>query len=263
MNSLRIPCKRAGIALFFFVCLWGVTFASESPAWAQDSKTIRLVAFDYPPFYQMRGNALEGIAVDLGQQLFDRLGIRPEFSGFPLKRALDMLRNGEADAIIILIKTPEREEFLHFTEPVLTVRGLIWAAANRKKEAVHFDKLEDLKKYRIGVTRGYSYGPEFDALLTTMNVDVANRDYLNYLKLIEGRIDIFPGNEIVAGGLFKEHPELRSKLVHSSKSFIEWELRIAVSKKSPYASMLPEINAVLSDLKREGIVDGLVGKYTR
>jgi len=174
-----------------------------------------------------------------------------------------MLKSGVADATMVLIETPARLEFLHFTEPILTVRGLIWSASKRHKRPIDFEKLEDLKRYKVGLTRGYSYGPEFDKLLETMNTDTANSDLLNYIKLIEGRIDIFPANEIVARGIFKQRPELGEKLFHSKNAFIKWVLRIAISKKSTLASRLPEINEALAEIKKEGVIDKLVKKYTQ
>ena len=62
-----------------------------------------------------------------------------------------------------------------------------------------------------------------------LRVDRVASDFLNYKKLLAGRIDIFPGNEIVARGLFKKHPEFRGKFLHSDRSFIEWVLRMGIS----------------------------------
>lgn len=234
-----------------------------SVAWSQEQKTIALVGFKYPPFYQDQGDAVEGIAIDIAHALFARLDLTPVIEVYPLKRTLMLLEQGRADGTMTLIKTPERSEYLHFTDPVMTVRGLIWSAAGRGGGAVTFDTLEELRPYRVGVTQGYSYGHEFDEILKTMDVEVANTDYQSYLMLLSRRTDIVPGNEIVAKGLFKKHPELRGKFVHSEKSFIEWDLRIAMSKKSPYAPLVPQINAVLADMKREGLIDEIVNRYTQ
>jgi len=255
--------RGVGRALFVGAAILLLSIVHVRPAWSEGSQTIRLVGFDYPPFYVRMEGDTQGIAVDLAKELFGRLGIEPEMRIYPLQRALDSLKAGEADATMILIKTSDRAEYLHFTEPVMTVRGLVWSAADREGGAVNFDTLVDLREYKIGVTRGYSYGQEFDELLKTMDVDVANADYLNYLKLMSHRIDIFPGNEIVAEGLFKAHPELRGKFVHSRKSFIEWVLRIAVGRKSPYAPLLPRINEMLAEMQAEGVVDAIVRKYTQ
>ena len=243
------------------ICAWLTLISIAAPVFGAEIETIRLIAFNYPPFFMEENDAVHGLAVDLGDEVFRRLGVRTEVAMYPLKRGLSNLESGIYDGVMILIKTSERGRFLEYTRPVMTVRGLIWALATRGKP-VTFDSLEDLQKYKIGVTKGYSYGEEFDQLLKQMNPDVAYSDYHNYRKLMEHRIDIFPGNEIVARSLFKQHPELRGRFIHSDKSFIEWVLHMAISKKSRFATMIPDINRVLAELEAEGYVDALVEQYT-
>ncbi|MEE4355701.1 MAG: transporter substrate-binding domain-containing protein [Desulfococcaceae bacterium] len=260
MGSGTFTTPAAPVSAMVFLCL--ILFFSVSPASCGDMKKIRLTAFDYPPFYSKENGKIDGIAVELIREVFGRMKIETELGFYPLKRALRYMESGEADAQMILIKTAEREKYLHFTEPVMTVRGLIWSAADRKKGAVNFNSLEDLKPYKTGVTLGYSYGQEFDNMLKTMDVDTASGDYNNYRKLLAHRIDIFPGNEIVAKGLFKKHPELKGKFVHSDKSFMEWTLYMGISKKSEFVPMIPGINKVLKELKDEDFISKTVRKYT-
>ncbi len=239
-----------------------ILFFSVSSAVCQDMVKIQLAAFDYPPFYSEENGEINGIAVELISELFGRMNIETELKMYPLKRALKYLKAGKADGLMILIKTSEREEYLHYTDPIITVRGLIWSAADRKGGAVNFNTLEDLRSYKIGVTLGYSYGQKFDNILKTMKVDIATRDYSNYSKLMKHRIEIFPGNEIVAKGLFKKYPKLKGKFVHSDKSFIKWILHMGISKKSRFVPMIPAINKVLADLKKEAFIDKSVRKHT-
>lgn len=254
-----LPLVSMLCAMLLSISMASVLFVST--AWAQKTNEVQLVGFTYPPFYQVKNGVMSGIAVDLAKELFSRLDRPYSLSIFPLKRTLSMLENGQADCVLILIKTAERQKYLYFTEPILTAKGVIWSAADRRKTPMNFKSFDDLRRYKIGVTRGYSYGSAFDAFLKTADVETANSDYSNLLKLLQHRIDIFPGNELVIESLIKQHPELQNKLLRSSRTFIEWDLRIAVSQKSRVAMLLPEIDAVLSDLKREGVVTEIVQKY--
>lgn len=224
--------------------------------------TIMLGAFDYPPFHWEEDNNIRGISTEIGNEIFNRLNFHTQTEMFPLKRALFYLEIGQIDAIIPLIKTEERSVYLEYTDRIMTVRGLIWTAADRVGGAVEFDQLTDLLPYRIGVTIGYSYGQELDDILKVMKVDKATTDLSNYKKLLFHRIDIFPGNEIVAKALFKKHPELQGKLIHSRNAFIKWDFYMGISKKSPLVAKIPEINRIISELKEDGIVAGIVRKYT-
>ncbi len=250
------------IRSFFLIVGLGLLLIPFS-AFGETVSRVNLGAFDYVPFYAEENGSLQGIAVDVAGELFRQMNMETETAMYPLKRLLQNLERGDTDAVMILIKTPERETFLHFTVPIVTVRGLIWSAADRKGGAVEFEKLEDLKPYRTGATLGYSYGAEFDAVLKTMPyVDTASSDILNYKKLAAGRIDIFPGNEIVAKGIFKRNPEFKGKFVHSRKSFIEWPLHMGISRKSGLAERLTEINRILTELRDNGFVENAVKKHT-
>lgn len=257
-NSVRGKIAQRVICAVCFALI----LLSGAPAFSQ-GQVVELAAFNYPPFYYEEEGEVRGIAVDLINEVFGRLNLQANVHIYPLSRALSYLKSGSRDGIMILINTPERARYIKYTEPVMTVRGLIWSSANRSEGPVNYESLEDLRAYRVGVTRGYSYGPELDAVLKTMDVDTANADLFNFRKLTTGRIDVFPGNEIVAKGLFKKFPDLNGKVVHSEKSFIEWVLHMGISKRSWLTSMLPEINEALLDMKREGVIDATVRKYTQ
>ncbi len=248
---------RALIAL-----LLGIAFLAILPFQAKSADVVRLGAFNYPPFYHEENGKIDGIAVDLVHELFGRMHMKTSLTMYPLTRALKYAKEGRLDGVMILIKTKERASYLEYTAPVMTVRGLIWSKADNGGCGVDFNRLEDLKSYKIGVTLGYSYGQAMDDLLKTMRVEAVASDYLNYKKLLANRIDIFPGNEIVARGLFKQYPEFRGQFVHSNRSFIEWELHMGISKASGLVREINRINLTIADLKAEGVLDRAVKKYT-
>jgi len=239
-----------------------VIFGFPKALFAGETKVFKLVAFDYPPFYYEKDNIVQGICVELANELFSRMDMKVEITMYPLKRALNNLETGKNDAIMVLIKTPAREKFLNYTSRLMSVNGFIWWPADRKENQIAFQGLEDLKPFKIGVTRGYSYGLEFDKLLNDMRVEVANSDLNNYYKLLNHRIDIFPGNELVAKGLFKNNKELQGKFVHSEKSFIKWDLHMAIGKKSELSLHLNGINKIIDDLRNKGLINDIVKRYT-
>ncbi len=234
----------------------------DNAAAGDDLNAIRLGAFYYPPFYYEQNDSVKGIAVEISEELFSRMGIIPDFRIFPLKRTLFNLEHGDIDGVMFLIKTEERERFLEYSVPVLKVKGVIWSSASRPGGPVEFTDFNDLEKYRIGITRGYSYGESFDKFLNNADTDTANSDLSNLKKLSSGRIDVFPANELVVKGLFKLYPEYNGKFKNSEKSFIEWTLYMTLSRKSPFIGKLPEINRILEDMIKSGFIEKTVVKYT-
>ena len=259
-DNKRQLTKRLIRYLFIFPYIF--MFFLTTNAFSSEREKIILTAFDYPPFYYGEGKDLKGIGVDIVKELFKRMDVEPVLKKYPLKRALNSLETGSSDGMMILIRTHEREKYLHFTVPVCTAKGVIWSSAENGRSPVEFKDFDDLLPYKIGITAGYSYGEAFDDFLKTADTEVANTDLNNYKKLMAGRIDIFPGNYYVAKGIIKRNPELKDKFVHSESSFIEWDLCMTVSKKSGFASRLGEINGIIEDLIAEGFVEKILKKYT-
>ena len=260
LENKNLPEK--GFLKHLITLLYICMIILPSAVFSQESAIIKLTAFDYPPFYFEEENRIQGIGVEIAEELFRRMDIRPVIKKYPLKRALSSLKNGSSDGMLFLIKTREREEYLDYSIPVYTAMGVVWSSSENGKGPVEFSSFDDLLPYKIGVTAGYSYGEAFDSFLKNADVDSANSDYYNYKKLIAGRIDIFPGNYTVAKGLFKKYPELKDKIVHSENSFMKWDLYMTVSKKSQYRSKIEEINKIIGDLITDGFIENTVRKYT-
>lgn len=220
---------------------------------------VKLAAFSYPPFYYKENGSVKGIAVDLTRELFKRMKIKTSIRIYPLARALRRLENGQNDALMILIKTPDRSKYLSFTRPIVTARGFFWSSVRNN---IDINKLDEIENYSIGVTRGYSYGVELDSILKRIgHASVVDSDLQNFQMLDIGRIDVFPCNEIVASSLFKKYPELKGKFIASNKSFIDWILHMGISKKSALVKRLPEINRIITSLKRENFIQNTISRY--
>lgn len=240
----------------FVLCFFAPT------AFCQDTGKITLAAFNYPPFFLQESNEIKGIGVDLANELFRRIHLEIELTMYPLKRALLYINNGMVDGIMIIIKTPEREKYLIYSEPVVPGSGYIWSAADRKGGPVNFERLEDLKPYKTGVTVGYSYGEAMDELLKSMDTDSAPKEYYSFKKLMLHRIDIIPATAIVAKSMIKSHPEFHGKFIHSTKAFLNSNYYMGIGKKSRLAQMIPLINQTIADMKSEGFIDQVIKKYT-
>ena len=253
--------KRIG-QIIGTVCVFLVLGFSAQTVFCQDTGKIKLAGFDYPPFFSKESNGIHGIGADLGNELFRRLHFETELAMFPLKRALNYIKDGAVDGIMILVKSSGREQYLIYSEPLVTAVGYIWSLADRDGGPVNFERFEDLRPYRIGVTVGYSYGDPMDEFLRSMDTDSAPKEILSFKKLLLRRIDIVPATSIIINGMIKTHPEFRGKFVHSKKPLHVSEYFMGVSKKSRLARMIPRINRVITEMRAEGFIDEVVKKYT-
>lgn len=244
------------------VCTTLVLCFGTSAVFCQENEKIKLGAFDYPPFYVKETNKIQGIGVDLGNELFKRLHLETEQAMYPLKRALIYMEKGFVDGTMILVKTSEREQYILYSDPIVPANGYIWSAADREGGPIHFERLEDLRPYKIGATIGYSYGPSMDEFLKSTVTDSAPEEYYSFKKLMAHRVDIVPATAIITKSMIKRHPEFHGKFVQSKQSFHESSYYMGVSRKSRLAQMMPLINKTIADMKAEGVINGIIEKYT-
>ena len=107
----------------------------------------------FPPFEFVDGNGnAAGITPDLLALLSQRLGIPITTARFATwAEVLAGVRDGRADALGTLTRTPEREEFLLFSRPYLSVPTVLFV----RRDDRTIRSLADCRGRRVGVVEGY------------------------------------------------------------------------------------------------------------
>ena len=92
--------------------------SKEEKAWLDAHSVIRMGGGFLPPLDGlMFGDEIRGRARDYSDLVARKLGIRFEHTAGVWADLLEQSRQGKIDAIRMLVATPEREDFLNFTEP--------------------------------------------------------------------------------------------------------------------------------------------------
>jgi ABC-type amino acid transport substrate-binding protein len=108
---------------------------------------------DYPPFISAGpADHVQGLSVDVLEILRPRLGFEIEM--LPpdnLANILEAARRGEVDLISSLRPTPERAEFLAFTEPYVQVPAVLVV-----RQGPAAPVLQDMRGRRVAVGKGYA-----------------------------------------------------------------------------------------------------------
>jgi polar amino acid transport system substrate-binding protein len=129
-----------------------------------------------------------------------------------------------------------------------------------RQHPVKFDRLQDLANYRGGLLFGESYGVEFDRLVAQQqNIEWVSDSRQNFGKLIRGRID-FITSERRTGQLYVENLPGAQDIVALPNALSVDYLRVAVSRKSPLASRMPEIDVQLQRMVSSGEVERLLNE---
>ncbi|GAA3921122.1 substrate-binding periplasmic protein [Litoribacillus peritrichatus] len=126
------------------------------------SKSIPIVTETFPPFeYELNGEVV-GSDTRVVRQVLKRMGYQADIKLIPWVRAQKYTQLGRVAAIYSLTKSPEREQYLYFSDPISYVQDMFFKRADRD---IQWQVMADLSPYTIGVSKGYSYPQVFMAAL--------------------------------------------------------------------------------------------------
>ncbi len=174
------------------------------------ASTYTCVSFEYPPLIRANGDGSPmGLAVDIVDHVFRRLGHTLRVRLYPWARSLAMAKQGEADCIFTLYRTPEREQFLDYSNESLVLQVIYLYA--RKDSPVFFNgDFSALSGFNVGTAHKVNYGPKFEQARPYLSIDEAPTIEQNFRKLALGRVDIVPSNLYTASSTLTL-PSLRER----------------------------------------------------
>lgn len=110
----------------------------------------------------------KGIGAIITKEAFKVSNIETKFNFYPWKRAYKSAKALNDDASGFWLKTEDREKDFYFSNPVFSIKNkLIY----KNGQNIDFDSIEDLKKYKIAVTRGYSYTSQIDKMINNSELN--------------------------------------------------------------------------------------------
>lgn len=255
--NLKLLCTTL-MKINIFILLIAISTNSIS-----NENNIKIATLDYPPFIYQDGGIEKGIVLDIVVAAFHKLNVNVEIEFYPVKRGLEMVKDGRVDAYFSLKKTPERIETLLFTtKPLVQQKFVVFTLID--KEINYTGKIEDLSTYSIGVECNTSYGNIVDNAIKggiLKNVDCAQSFEFCIKKLLAGRTDIIinsldVGNELIA-------KMNKTGLVKSLNPPIETlSSYLAFTKVRDYSTLAESFDNVLSEMIKDGTVEKIKSKYT-
>ncbi|MGH8354873.1 MAG: substrate-binding periplasmic protein [Pseudomonas sp.] len=151
-------------------------------------ETLRIVTEPWAPYVYEENGEPRGLDYDASAIVLKRLGVEVKWYFLPWKRCLTMLEQGQADGILDIFRTAEREKQMLFpAEPMSSVELVLFYAKARPHA---FQRLEDLRGLKIGVSPGYWYANRAFRESTLFTREPAPTHEANFGKLLRGRIDL-------------------------------------------------------------------------
>jgi polar amino acid transport system substrate-binding protein len=145
---------KQGFTLSFLLllCLLPVTISYATEPTAEKNKTIRVAcSTGYPPLSSMTSSGeIHGILIDLWKLWGRKMDKKVTFHISTWDDSIKAVKNGEADIHMGLFRTPEREKWLNFTQPIYEVESRLFFP--QREEAI--TALSDLAGKKVGVING-------------------------------------------------------------------------------------------------------------
>ena len=227
---------------------------------ASATEKITVVTEEYPPFNYTENGKLTGYSVTIAEELLKRATIEYKMDSYPWARAYKLAQNMPNVLIFTITRTPERESQFYWIGAVAQRKLFLYKLAARTDIRVR--QLEDVKKYKIGVTRGDAIEDFFikNGFESDNNLDLSPADTFNVQKLLIGRIDFIASTEFSIAYLSKlfglgEHQIERSLLIVD-----EGEYFFAMSKKTPI-ELVKKMQLTFSEMEKDKVMVDIAKKY--
>ena len=132
-----------------------VLLSAQERAWLADHPVLRVHnEMDWEPFnFNVDGRA-QGFSIDYMNLLAGKLGIEADYvSGPTWDQFLGLLRAGDLDVMLNIVKTPSRDEYIIFTDPY--VENLPVLVVRNDNQDIH--GFEDLFGRSLAIPEGFFY----------------------------------------------------------------------------------------------------------
>ena len=263
--------KYVAMCAVVFLALSLCTAAQENVR-AQES--VRLTNGEWPPFLS---EDLEhyGVASRIVTEAFAEEGITVEYGFFPWKRAFMLAQKGQEqkerwDGTLVWSYSDERVQDFYFSDAVIHSSFVFF---HLKTTAFDWNTIDDLKDFKIGATLGYNYGEDFETAEKDGMIKVHRvaEDEQNFIKVLKGRIQIFPQDVDVGYAMLhkqftKEEAEL---FTHHPLPVKAVPFSLILSKNVDGNEQLLDVfNRGLKTLRESGKIDQYLsesrkGEYTK
>lgn len=181
----------------------------EEQAWLDKHPKIRVNGDEWPPFAIDKGTGgFEGISVDIIKLAASRVGLEVEIVPGAWADLKEMLKKRELDVGISLVKTPEREKYLSFTDTYISMPNAIYTA----KTTTDIQSFGDLAGKKVPIVKGFY----LQEILADQYPDIeqvsVNSPLEGLQKVISGDADAYIGGLAVSQYLIQQNLISRLKI---------------------------------------------------
>lgn len=225
--------------------------------------TINVGGYIFPPFLEKNEGEYSGLTIDL----IDAMNQSQDSHHFQFIRTSSMRRYKDFQEnkfdMIVFESIQWGWQDQEVTDSIVFLEGgeVYITKADSKKNQTYFDHFKG--KSLLGYL-GYHYGfanfnSDREILKKKFNAKMTTTHTGNILSIIEERADIAVVTNSFLDKFFLENPDLRKKILISEKFDQKYHHTVLIRKNFHFS--VQQINQLLLDMKKKGVLDALWQKY--
>lgn len=233
-----------------------LVFLLSTPTLAAD--TVRLTSLEWRPY---AGSDLQnlGFSSEIIQKAFRSQGVSAEITFQPWNQAMASVKAGKFDALYSAYYTEERALDYHFTIPYAESMLFLYTRRGRQ---IPFNRIEDLKGFTIGVTKGFANTPEFDRADFLQRIPF-DTEQDSLAALIQGNLDLVVMDKFICLDLMNRiFPDQKDDVVPLDLPLDKKPLYLIFSKAKPGSLDLVRVfNKGLETIRENGLYDQILQRH--
>jgi len=238
--------SEAQLEGFIYQSTVALRLTPEEQLWLEDNPVIKLgIDRDFPPYEWIDSDGnYQGLVAEYIQLLQSRLGIEFDIiDDKPWHEIIAMAQRGELDMLSCLHMSPERSEYLLFSQPYIT-NPVVIVNANRFG---YIGNLDNLSGKTVAVERNYHVQeslakqyPDINLLLTDTTIEALK-------KVATGEADAYVGDAAYANYAIKKANLINLQFSGQTQQYNAY--RIGINPLHPQLQSI--INKVLHNISPE------------
>lgn len=211
----------------------------------------------YAPFEMIaKDKSIIGFDVDIARAMAKAMGVKLKIVKLEWSGILPALLTNQCDIIMSgMTITPERNLYINFAEPYLTVGQTFLLRKKLRRKVKSFKDLND-SRYTVTTKPGTTALKAIKSLIPKANVQLKESEWDAVKEVVEGRADAFvydlPFNVVA-------HGQNKRSVVFRSTPFTHERLGWGIRKGDP--DFLNWLNHFLAQMKGDGAFDALYRKW--
>lgn len=244
-------------------------YCASIPVRADEVTTFKANTLSSPPYIYKDGGQVTGIAVDIVNEAFHRIGgYKVKYTLLPWRRAVKRTKEGEVDLLLYASHSEQREAWGRYVDSVLI--NTSFKLFKRADATIQLNPdFNEVSHLSIAVRGGYIYQPgEFlRAVQNNQFRDVIYSDSTEQSieLLLRGRIDLFIGDELPVVFFLKQRQLQKVvdtvKLNGEALEVFSVPTYILLSKQNTDVELSGQLSDALNGMRSDGTYQNIYDRY--